>query len=90
MARESRLIAFQLKAIVAHDPTTTLRLKSIYLFSHPSVELEWALYSKDAAPDFFRAFAHLRILQRNHFIVQTLIGILDAYVRSFLRVRQFH
>ncbi|KAF8143646.1 hypothetical protein K438DRAFT_2029516 [Mycena galopus ATCC 62051] len=68
-----------LKAIIAHDPSTTLRLKSIYLFSHPAVEREYQWITKESAPDDLRAFAHLRMLQRNYFIVQALIGILEAY-----------
>ncbi|KAJ6592368.1 hypothetical protein B0H19DRAFT_1224383 [Mycena capillaripes] len=68
-----------LKAIVAHDPTGNLRVKSLYLFSHPAVESEYAYRSRPHLPDDLRAFAHLRIIQRNFYIVQALIGILDAF-----------
>ncbi|KAF7362787.1 hypothetical protein MVEN_00628400 [Mycena venus] len=68
-----------LKAIVAHDPTGNLCLKSLYLFSHPSVEREYELYMNERSRDDFRAFAHLRILQRNYYIVEALLGILEAY-----------
>ncbi|KAJ7469305.1 hypothetical protein B0H11DRAFT_2435771 [Mycena galericulata] len=68
-----------LKAIVAHDPTGNLRVKSLYLFSHPAVEREYGYASKAQTPDKMRAFGYLRIIQRNLYIVQTLIGILEAY-----------
>ncbi|KAJ7454589.1 hypothetical protein B0H11DRAFT_1926413 [Mycena galericulata] len=68
-----------LKVIVAHDPTGNLRVKSLYLFSHPAVEREYGYASKAQVPDKMRAFGYLRIIQRNLYIVQTLIGILEAY-----------
>ncbi|KAJ6545237.1 hypothetical protein B0H19DRAFT_1075583 [Mycena capillaripes] len=69
-----------LKAIVAHDPTGNLRVKSLYLYTHPAVEREYALYlTNPKTPDDLRAFGHLRMIQRNLYIVQALIGILEAY-----------
>jgi hypothetical protein len=70
----------QLKTIVAHDPTGSLPLKSLYIFSHPAVvqEYEWLTKDHDMC-----AFVHLRMIQRNLYIVQALIGILEAYVRPF-------
>jgi hypothetical protein len=52
----------------------------MYLFHHPAVEREHAYITKPHIPDDLRAFGHLRMLQRNLYIVHTLIGILDAYV----------
>jgi hypothetical protein len=71
----------QLKAIVAHDPTGSLPLKSLYIFTHPGVAREYEWITKDHTPDDMRAFAHLRMIQRNLYIVQALIGIIEAYVR---------
>ncbi|KAJ6467781.1 hypothetical protein C8R45DRAFT_1218984 [Mycena sanguinolenta] len=65
-----------LKAIAAHDPAATSPLHSVYLFPHPVVEKEYAYIN---APRDFRAFGQLRILQRNYFIVQGLVGIVQAY-----------
>ena len=55
-------------------------MHSLYLFHHPAVEQEFDLFTSESAPDDFRAIGHLRLLQRNHFMVQALIGILEAYV----------
>ncbi|KAJ7653941.1 hypothetical protein DFH06DRAFT_1330035 [Mycena polygramma] len=68
-----------LKAIVAHDPTGNLRVKSLYLFSHPAVEREYSRYTNPGTPDDLRAFGHLRMVQRSLYIVQALICILEAY-----------
>ncbi|KAJ7690989.1 hypothetical protein B0H17DRAFT_1201339 [Mycena rosella] len=69
--------------IVAHDPTGNLRVKSLYLFPHPAVEHEYSRYTREypnsGALEDLRAFEYLRIVQRNLYIVQTLIGILEAY-----------
>ncbi|KAJ7264654.1 hypothetical protein C8J57DRAFT_1470318 [Mycena rebaudengoi] len=67
-----------LKAIVAHDLTGNRRIKSLYLFHHPAVESEWAYTTTPNTPEHLRAFGHLRIVQHNHYIVHTLLGILDA------------
>ncbi|KAJ6467823.1 hypothetical protein C8R45DRAFT_1079184 [Mycena sanguinolenta] len=65
-----------LKAIAAHDPAPTFRIRSIYLFhhrDHPAVEKEYHPFTTNSAhSDIFR------ILQR--FLVQAVIGILEAYV----------
>ncbi|KAJ6467765.1 hypothetical protein C8R45DRAFT_1171175 [Mycena sanguinolenta] len=68
-----------LKAIVAHDPAPTFRVRSIYRFHHPMVEQEYYPFTTESARDDYRAFGHLRILQRNFFIVEALIRILQAY-----------
>ncbi|KAJ7690961.1 hypothetical protein B0H17DRAFT_1201318 [Mycena rosella] len=72
-----------LKEIVAHDPTGNLRVKSLYLFPHPAVEHEYSRFTREypnsGALEDLRAFEYLRIVQRNLYIVQTLIGILEAY-----------
>ncbi|KAJ7494001.1 hypothetical protein FB451DRAFT_1491593 [Mycena latifolia] len=68
-----------LKAIIAHDPTGNLRVKSLYLFSHPEVEREYGYIHKPNIPEGLRAFGYLRIIQRNLYIVQALIGVLEAY-----------
>ncbi|KAJ6467831.1 hypothetical protein C8R45DRAFT_1105937 [Mycena sanguinolenta] len=60
-------------------PAATFRIHSLYLFHHPAVEQEFDLFASESAPDDLRAVGHLRLLQRNHFIVQALIGILEAY-----------
>ncbi|KAF7378303.1 hypothetical protein MSAN_00255700 [Mycena sanguinolenta] len=68
-----------LKAIVMHDPAATFRIRSLYLFHHPAVEQEFDLFTNESAADNFRAVGHLRLLHRNRFIVEALIGILEAY-----------
>ncbi|KAJ6467837.1 hypothetical protein C8R45DRAFT_1171325 [Mycena sanguinolenta] len=68
-----------LKAIIAHDPNATFRLKSLFWYSHPEVEDEYAFITHALAPEEARALGYLRVLERNHFIVQALIGILEAY-----------
>ncbi|KAF7378299.1 MYND-type domain-containing protein [Mycena sanguinolenta] len=68
-----------LRAIVAHDPSATFRLKSLFWYSHPKVEEEYAFITCPIAPDEARALGYLRMLERNHFIVQALLGILEAY-----------
>ncbi|KAJ7111642.1 hypothetical protein C8R43DRAFT_1159390 [Mycena crocata] len=67
-----------LKAIIAHDPSGNLRVKSLYLFSHPGVSDEYP-YTRENAPDDFRASCYLSIVKRNLYIVATLTGILEAY-----------
>ncbi|KAJ6467780.1 hypothetical protein C8R45DRAFT_473837 [Mycena sanguinolenta] len=68
-----------LKAFLAHEPSAIAPLHSIYLFSHPAVEKEFASLMNEYVPRNFRAFGKLRILQRNYFIVQALISIIEAY-----------
>ncbi|KAJ6467766.1 hypothetical protein C8R45DRAFT_1079150 [Mycena sanguinolenta] len=68
-----------LKAIIAHDPAPTFCICSIYLFPHPEVEQEYHHFTTESAADDCRAFGHLRILQRNAFLVQALTDILKAY-----------
>ncbi|KAJ7115592.1 hypothetical protein C8R43DRAFT_1112988 [Mycena crocata] len=67
-----------LKAIVAHDPTGNLRVKSLYLFSHPAVSREYP-YTRENAPDDVRAFCYLLIIKHNLYIAEALTGILEAY-----------
>ncbi|KAJ7138376.1 hypothetical protein C8R44DRAFT_848189 [Mycena epipterygia] len=68
-----------LKVIVAHDPTGNLRVKSLYLFTHPAVEREYSYTTNPDTLESLRAFGYLRIIQRNLYIVQALIDILEAY-----------
>ncbi|KAF7378325.1 hypothetical protein MSAN_00258500 [Mycena sanguinolenta] len=68
-----------LKAIHAHDPNPTFRIRSIYLFRHPAVEQEYYPFTTESARDDYRAFGHLRMIERSFFIVQALMGILEAY-----------
>ncbi|KAJ7167893.1 hypothetical protein C8R46DRAFT_1270436 [Mycena filopes] len=66
-----------LKEIVAHGPPN----ESVYMFSHPVVDREYA-YATDDATGYtpaYRAFGRLRLLHRNIYIVQTLLGTLKAY-----------
>ncbi|KAJ7148483.1 hypothetical protein C8R43DRAFT_1194652 [Mycena crocata] len=67
-----------LKAIIAHDPTGNLRVKSLYLFSHPAISSEYP-YTRDNMPEDFHAFCYLPIVKRNLYIVEALTGILEAY-----------
>jgi hypothetical protein len=71
---------FQLKRIVVHDPTANGCVRELYLFSHPFVEREFAL--SDDAPDKERAFVTSMVILRNFYIVEALIGILEAYVSA--------
>ncbi|KAJ6474486.1 hypothetical protein C8R47DRAFT_1221201 [Mycena vitilis] len=68
-----------LKAIVAHDPTGNLRVTSLYFFSHSAFEREYSLYTNHGTSEDMRAFGYLRMVQRNLYIVQTLICTLEAY-----------
>ncbi|KAJ7713985.1 hypothetical protein B0H16DRAFT_1619628 [Mycena metata] len=68
-----------LKAIVAHDPTGNGFVKSLYLFSHPAADLEYFFVDDPSYSDAWRALGYLRIIQRNFYIVQTLLGILKAH-----------
>ncbi|KAJ6566519.1 hypothetical protein B0H19DRAFT_1257727 [Mycena capillaripes] len=66
-----------LKKIMDHDPTGNGRVKSLFLFSHPYVEHD--LRCTEAASDLTRANLFHSNLFRNFYIVETLIGVLEAY-----------
>lgn len=53
------------------------------MFSHPAVEREYDYITKPNVSDEMRAFGYLRMIQRNLYIVNTLTGILEAYVGAF-------
>ncbi|KAJ7923100.1 hypothetical protein B0H13DRAFT_1865200 [Mycena leptocephala] len=69
-----------LKRIVVHDATANGCVRELYLFSHPFVEREFAL--SDDAPDKERAFVTSMVILRNFYIVEALIGILEAYMTT--------
>ncbi|KAJ7029906.1 hypothetical protein C8F04DRAFT_1115421 [Mycena alexandri] len=66
-----------LERIIAHDPTGNLRVKTTYLFPHPQVDHEMSF--TDKAPDHLKTLIQSLIFDRNWLIVNTLVGILDAY-----------
>ncbi|KAJ7033860.1 hypothetical protein C8F04DRAFT_1103590 [Mycena alexandri] len=66
-----------LDRIIAHDPTGNLRVKTMYLFSHPQVDHEMSFTEK--ASDHLKTFIQCLILARNWLIVKTLVGILEAH-----------
>ncbi|KAJ7041365.1 hypothetical protein C8F04DRAFT_1391181 [Mycena alexandri] len=78
-----------LKAIVAHDPTGNGSVKSLYLFAHPAIDREYFYVDDPSFSDDWGALGYLRIIQRNFYIVQTLLGILKAHsvklCRKYLR-----
>ncbi|KAJ7642175.1 hypothetical protein FB45DRAFT_1000539 [Roridomyces roridus] len=66
-----------LKRIIAHDPTGNGRVTEVFLFEHPYVTHEFRLSA--AAPDGLKAWIYMTILLRNFCIVDTLLGILQAF-----------
>ncbi|KAJ7168784.1 hypothetical protein C8R46DRAFT_1218177 [Mycena filopes] len=68
-----------LKAIVAHDPTGNGSVKSLYLFAHPAIDREFHYVDDPHASDDLRAFGYLRIIQRNLYIVEALIAIVEVH-----------
>jgi hypothetical protein len=72
-------LGLQPKRIIAHDPTGNRRVKELFLFVHPYIEHEYR--HSDEAPDLLKAFLYCALLYRNFCIVDTLNGILEAYVR---------
>ncbi|KAJ6467779.1 hypothetical protein C8R45DRAFT_938442 [Mycena sanguinolenta] len=53
------------------DPDAVSALHSVYLFSHPAVDKEFAYLEIEIVPRDLRAFGQLRILQRNCFSAVT-------------------
>jgi hypothetical protein len=69
----------QLKRIIAHDPTGNGCVSTVFLFSHPDIDR--AMHLTEAAPDSLKSLTYLSKLLRTYYIVETLAGTLDAFVR---------
>ncbi|KAJ7259729.1 hypothetical protein C8J57DRAFT_1339037 [Mycena rebaudengoi] len=67
-----------LKRIIAHDPTATFADKGPFMFVHPYAERKFR--TSDSSPETLKAFLYQLVLLRNLYIVETLFGILEAYV----------
>lgn len=65
--------------LIEQNPTGNLRMKEPYLFIHPYAAHESR--TSKAAPDVLKGYIYHSVLLRNFYIVDTLIGILEAYVR---------
>ncbi|KAJ7065735.1 hypothetical protein C8F01DRAFT_751581 [Mycena amicta] len=66
-----------LKAILAHDSGNS-RARSLFFFSHPCVESE--AKSAPNAPEIVKALLYQNVILRNSYIVETLLGVLDAHL----------
>jgi hypothetical protein len=76
----STINLLQLKHLIDHDSTGNARVKSVFFFTHPYFEHDNR--HSDAAPDFVKAALYWKSLLRTFYIVNTLLGILYAYVYS--------
>ncbi|KAF7358848.1 MSS51-like protein, mitochondrial [Mycena sanguinolenta] len=66
-----------LKRIMEHDPTGNRRVKELYIFRHPYVDHEFGI--PDDSSDLVKAYIHEHHLLRTYCIVETLMGVLEAY-----------
>ncbi|KAJ6521042.1 hypothetical protein B0H19DRAFT_1286597 [Mycena capillaripes] len=64
-----------LKRLIAHDPTASRRVKTIFLFAHPLINDD----IEDLGTAWFRGMGYYSTLFRNYYIVETLRGVLEAY-----------
>ncbi|KAF8206680.1 hypothetical protein K438DRAFT_1816267 [Mycena galopus ATCC 62051] len=63
-----------LKRLIAHDPTASHRVKTLFLFAHPLLN-----DIDDLGTDFFSGIGYYSKLSRTYYIVETLRGVLEAY-----------
>ncbi|KAJ7431936.1 hypothetical protein B0H11DRAFT_2128180 [Mycena galericulata] len=64
-----------LKRLIAHDPTASRRVKTVFLFTHPYIRDD----TNDLGTDFSSGMCYYSTLLRTYYIVETLRGIVDAY-----------
>jgi hypothetical protein len=67
----------QLKRLIAHDPTASRRVNTLFLFAHPLINDD----IDDLGTDWISGMSYYSTLFRNYYIVETLRGVLEAYVR---------
>ncbi|KAK7007853.1 MYND-type domain-containing protein [Favolaschia claudopus] len=65
------------RAIIAHDDTGDRCLKTLFLFQHPAIDIEYP--DDPSASDLEKATRYLRLVLRTFFIVETLLGILEEF-----------
>ncbi|KAJ7764220.1 hypothetical protein B0H16DRAFT_1718159 [Mycena metata] len=71
-----------LKHLVDHDPTGNRRVKELLIFSHPYTDHQFR--HTDGASDTIKATLYLSVILRNYYIVETLMGTLEAYASRYI------